>query len=135
MAKKSRSGENTSAAPATSSGKIAKKVPKTAAPSTEPGKKKRKTHKYVSFKRFIHAVLKQVHPECKINTKSAAIMDNFMHDMFEKIAKEAAGLLHHNRKKIMTSREIQTAVRLMLPGELARHAVSEGTKAVTKYTS
>jgi hypothetical protein len=24
---------------------------------------------------------------------------------------------------------------LMLPGELAKHAVSEGTKAVTKFTS
>ena len=32
-------------------------------------------------------------------------------------------------------REVQTAVRLLLPGELAKHAVSEGTKAVTKYTS
>ncbi|KAL1395789.1 hypothetical protein pipiens_010987 [Culex pipiens pipiens] len=30
---------------------------------------------------------------------------------------------------------IQTAVRLLLPGELAKHAVSEGTKAVTKYTT
>merc|ERR1712241_57439 len=29
----------------------------------------------------------------------------------------------------------QPAVRLLLPGELAKHAVSEGTKAVTKYTS
>jgi hypothetical protein len=26
-------------------------------------------------------------------------------------------------------------VRLLLPGELAKHAVSEGTKAVTKYSS
>ncbi|KAF8106535.1 hypothetical protein N665_0138s0024 [Sinapis alba] len=26
-------------------------------------------------------------------------------------------------------------VRLVLPGELAKHAVSEGTKAVTKFTS
>jgi hypothetical protein len=26
-------------------------------------------------------------------------------------------------------------VRLILPGELAKHAVSEGTKAVTKFTS
>ncbi len=32
-------------------------------------------------------------------------------------------------------KEIQTSVRLLLPGELAKHAVSEGTKAVTKYTS
>uniref|UniRef100_A0A8D1T3E0 Histone H2B n=2 Tax=Sus scrofa TaxID=9823 RepID=A0A8D1T3E0_PIG len=39
------------------------------------------------------------------------------------------------KRSTITSREIQTAVRLLLPGELAKHAVSEGTKAVTKYTS
>jgi hypothetical protein len=44
-------------------------------------------------------------------------------------------LLSYNKKSTLTSREIQTAVRLLLPGELAKHAVSEGTKAVTKYTS
>jgi len=35
----------------------------------------------------------------------------------------------------ITSREIQSAVRLVLPGELAKHGVSEGTKAVTKYNA
>jgi len=40
-----------------------------------------------------------------------------------------------NHKNTITSREIQTAVRLILPGELAKHAVSEGTKAVTKFIS
>ena len=40
-----------------------------------------------------------------------------------------------NKKSTISSREIQTAVRLILPGELAKHAVSEGTKAVTKYTA
>ena len=39
------------------------------------------------------------------------------------------------QKPTITSREIQTAVRLVLPGELSKHAVSEGTKAVTKFTS
>uniref|UniRef100_A0A4W3GJV9 Histone H2B n=1 Tax=Callorhinchus milii TaxID=7868 RepID=A0A4W3GJV9_CALMI len=39
------------------------------------------------------------------------------------------------RRQTISSREIQSAVRLLLPGELAKHAVSEGTKAVTKYTS
>ena len=33
----------------------------------------------------------------------------------------------------LQSRDIQTAVRLWFPGELAKHAVSEGTKAVTKF--
>ena len=35
-----------------------------------------------------------------------------------------------------TTRNIHSAAeRLLLPGELAKHAVSEGTKAVTKYSS
>ena len=38
-------------------------------------------------------------------------------------------------KKKINIKEVQTSVRLLLPGELAKHAVSEGTKAVTKYTS
>lgn len=44
-------------------------------------------------------------------------------------------LVSNNHKHTLSSREVQTAVRLLLPGELAKHAVSEGTKAVTKYSS
>ncbi|CAI9728563.1 histone H2B, gonadal-like [Octopus vulgaris] len=51
------------------------------------------------------------------------------------IASEASRLAHYNKRSTISSREVQTAVRLLLPGELAKHAVSEGTKAVTKYTS
>jgi len=50
-------------------------------------------------------------------------------------AGEAGKLATYNKKATLSSREIQTAVRLMLPGELAKHAVSEGTKAVTKFSS
>eukprot|EP00955_Chlamydomonas_euryale_P092247 364692-Chlamydomonas_euryale.AAC.4 len=58
-----------------------------------------------------------------------------MNDMFDKVATEASRLSRYSKKPTITSREIQTAVRLVLPGELAKHAVSEGTKAVTKFTS
>ena len=44
-------------------------------------------------------------------------------------------IFKYNKKPTVGSREIQSAVRLLLPGELAKHAVSEGTKAVTKFTS
>ncbi|KAF8075714.1 hypothetical protein FPV67DRAFT_1407406, partial [Lyophyllum atratum] len=33
-------------------------------------------------------------------------------------------------KSTISSREIQTSMRLILPGELAKHAISEGTKSV-----
>ncbi|KAL5227045.1 hypothetical protein ABZP36_015310 [Zizania latifolia] len=79
--------------------------------------------------------LKQVHPDIGISSKAMSIMNSFINDIFEKLVGEAAKLARYNKKPTITSREIQTSVRLVLPGELAKHAVSEGTKAVTKFTS
>ena len=84
---------------------------------------------------YIYKVLKQVHPDTGISGKAMNIMNSFVNDIFERIASEASKLTSYNKKSTLSSREIQTAVRLILPGELAKHAVSEGTKAVTKYTS
>ena len=99
------------------------------------GDKKRKRRRRESYSIYIYKVLKQVHPDTGISSKAMSIMNSFVNDIFERIAAEASRLAHYNRRSTITSREIQTAVRLLLPGELAKHAVSEGTKAVTKYTS
>ena len=73
--------------------------------------------------------------ETGISKKGMSIINSFINDIFEKVVGEAGKLARYNKKATLSSREIQTAVRLALPGELAKHAVSEGTKAVTKYTS
>uniref|UniRef100_A0A9J8CG63 Histone H2B n=1 Tax=Cyprinus carpio carpio TaxID=630221 RepID=A0A9J8CG63_CYPCA len=88
-----------------------------------------------SYAIYVYKVLKQVHPDTGISSKAMGIMNSFVNDIFERIAGESSRLAHYNKRSTITSREIQTAVRLLLPGELAKHAVSEGTKAVTKYTS
>ncbi|XP_066271383.1 uncharacterized protein [Branchiostoma lanceolatum] len=80
-------------------------------------------------------VPKQLHPDTGICKTGMSIMNSFIYDIFEKIADEASKLVRYNKKATLSTREIQTAVRLLLPGELAKHAVSEGTKAVTKFTS
>ena len=99
----------------------------------KPGQKgKRRKESYAIY---IYKVLKQVHPDTGVSSKAMSIMNSFVNDIFERIAAEASRLAHYNKRSTITSREIQTAVRLLLPGELAKHAVSEGTKAVTKYTS
>merc|ERR1712188_151211 len=67
-------------------------------------------------------------PRHRISSKSMSIMNSFTNDIFEKIASEASRLTRYTKKGTLSSREIQTAVRLILPGELAKHAVSEGTK-------
>ena len=97
------------------------------------GKRRRKGKQTYSI--YIYKVLKQVHPDTGVSSKAMSIMNSFVNDIFERIAAEASRLAHYNKRSTITSREIQTAVRLLLPGELAKHAVSEGTKAVTKYTS
>jgi histone H2B len=105
-------------------------------------------------------VLKQVHPDTGISNRAMSILNSFVNgksakqtllsicqlnstftnlpsisDIFERVATEASKLAAYNKKSTISSREIQTSVRLILPGELAKHAVSEGTKAVTKYSS
>ena len=99
------------------------------------GDKKRRRRRRESYAIYIYKVLRQVHPDTGVSSKAMSIMNSFVNDIFERIAAEASRLAHYNKRSTITSREIQTAVRLLLPGELAKHAVSEGTKAVTKYTS
>ena len=118
--------------------KISKKGEKKAGigkKAVNSGEKKRPKKRRESYSIYIYKVLKQVHPDTGISSKAMSIMNSFVNDIFERIAQEASRLAHYNKKSTITSREIQTAVRLLLPGELAKHAVSEGTKAVTKFTS
>ena len=63
------------------------------------------------------------------------VMNSFVTDIFERIAQEGARLVDMNDRNTLGSREIQTAVRLVLPGDLAKHAVSEGGKAVAKFNA
>lgn len=113
----------------TPSKKSAKKAGKSS--SAAASKKKR----VESYSTYIYRVLKQVHPEIGISKKGMGIMNSFINDVFDRVCAEAATLARYNKKATLSSREVQTAVRLVLPGELAKHAVSEGTKAVTKFTS
>ncbi|KAK3703511.1 histone H2B [Vermiconidia calcicola] len=106
---------------------------KTAAAGGE--KKKRTKTRKETYSSYIYKVLKQVHPDTGISNRAMSILNSFVNDIFERVATEASKLAAYNKKSTISSREIQTSVRLILPGELAKHAVSEGTKAVTKYSS
>jgi histone H2B len=118
-------------------GSIKAKAPtlKTAVANDNNKKGLRKHKRKLTYSTYIYKVLRQVHPDAGISTKGMSIMNSFVNDLFERLAGEASRLTKHNHRVTMSSREIQTSVRLLLPGELSKHAVSEGTKAVTKYTS
>lgn len=93
------------------------------------------TIKNFKFEVYIYRVLKQVHPDTGISGAALQIMVNLVKVDITKVVKVVNQLLLRTGAKTVTSRDIQSAVRICLPGELAKHAVSEGTKAVTRYNA
>ena len=87
------------------------------------------------FKKEINIVLKQVHPDLSISSKAMSIMNSLVVDMFERIATEAGQLARRRRCSMIAARDIETAVKLELGGELAKHAVSAGNKALANYNA
>jgi histone H2A len=88
----------------------------------------------VDFSTYIYRVLKQVDPSRGLSGDGLSSFNNFVRILLKKTMDGVNRLmLISGGKKTISSREVQSAVRLVFPGELAKHAVSQGTKAVTKY--
>lgn len=111
--------------PQTGKGKGSKKP-------VDPSKKRRKPRRR-GWKSYNYKVLKQIHPDTGITRMGMQVMSDMVQDIFERISEQADFIRKINKKSTTTAREVQTAVRLILPGELAKHAVSEGTMAVTRF--
>ena len=83
------------------------------------GKKRKKHKSKESYSMYLYKVLKQVHPDTGISSKAMGITNSFVNDIFECIAGEASRLAHYNKHSTITSREIQTAMRLKPPANSA----------------
>eukprot|EP00494_Astrolonche_serrata_P026526 UN26788 len=100
-------------------------------PTTTRNYKKR--NRQETWNIYIYKVLKQVYPEMGMSKKAMGILNSLCDDIFERTANEAGKLCKYNNKITMDARAIQTAVKLTLPGELSKHAISEATKALAKF--
>eukprot|EP00796_Vickermania_ingenoplastis_P008635 gene8635-6066_t len=101
-------------------------------------KKKRRSHhkKQQRWDIYIHRALRNSDTSSKRATLSKAavrVLSSFVEDMFNRIQSEAVHVAHINHMRTLTATEIQTSVRLLLPTELSKHAMNEGTQAVAAY--
>jgi histone H2B len=89
-----------------------------------------------TYATYISKVLKgAAKQKLTLSSKSMKILNSLVVDFFDRLATEAASLARGAKKRTLGSREMQTAVRLTLPAELAKHAMAEGTRAVAKASS
>ena len=96
-------------------------------------KKRRKGKE--KWKIYIHKVLKQVHPELSISNRAMSVMNDLIQHLFEQCCDETRQIVRLGNKKTATTREIQTAIRLWVPGELAKHAQSEAVRIIMTFSS
>mmetsp|Transcript_115855 Transcript_115855/g.182243 ORF Transcript_115855/g.182243 Transcript_115855/m.182243 type:complete len:141 (-) Transcript_115855:102-524(-) len=98
-------------------------------------KKVKKTFggKIETYERYIYKLLKNVHPKMRISKQAMAIMNSCVNDTFERVSQEAIRLSRLSKSQTLSPRDIISACRLVLPGELSKHAVAEGSKTLLLY--
>ena len=95
-----------------------------------PERKQRKRKRTENFSKYIFRVLKTVHKDMTISKTSMNVMNSFVRDLFDQISLEASKLVRVNKCHTLSAKEIQSSVKLLLPGDLAIHANIEGNKAI-----
>lgn len=88
--------------------------------------------KDVSYSTFIYKILKKGHPALGISNRGMAIMNGVVRYTLHIMLNELRTLDQFNSGPV-TARDVQTAVKLNFPLELAKRIIVEGTKAVTRY--
>ena len=102
--------------------------------STPKLSKRRKKKRTESFFSYIYKLLKSIHPDMGMSRKSMMIFNSFVEDIFEKIAAVACGMSFKANKKTISVTEIGMAARLILPGELAKHATGEINRTLKRFS-
>uniref|UniRef100_A0A914Q5R8 Histone H2A/H2B/H3 domain-containing protein n=1 Tax=Panagrolaimus davidi TaxID=227884 RepID=A0A914Q5R8_9BILA len=105
--------------PAKAPPKVAKKKVIRKKPKVKKAIKKKPKIKKTkgTFGNYIYRVLQQIHPGAIFHQRQSS-----------KVAQ-------YNKKKTLSEKDIQTSTRLLLPGELSMHAISEAKKAITKFNT
>lgn len=98
-------------------------------PSKKKGKRGEPT--YCSY---IHKVLKKVQPSLSIQQKTMISVNSLVDNLIERLSENAARTAVAGKKGTLQARHVQAATSLIMPDKLATHAVSEGTRAVTKFS-
>ncbi|XP_061264755.1 histone H2B-like [Bos javanicus] len=111
--------------------------PKKAKQKTAKGRRRRRRHchhdSFSSFATYFPRVLRQIHKGMSLSHDSVNILDSFVKDTFERIAEEAGRLAGDNKRRTITTEDIEAAVRLLLPGKLGKYAVLKATKSLITY--
>jgi len=106
------------------------KAKKSSTKTTKKAKRAKITPDHIGLDSFIRKVSKQVHPDVNDSQGAVQYISDVLNITFKKIMRSVNILLNQSNKKTIKSGDVKAAVFISLPGELAKHAVSQGSKAL-----
>lgn len=89
--------------------------------------------KQQSFRVYIHRTLKGVSPNLHITKSALEALDSVVRVTANQLVDRALALTGGSEKITVSSAELQASVRLVLPGDLATHAVKAGLTATNTF--
>jgi histone H2B len=98
-----------------------------------PITKRRKTEP--NYGVYIHRVMKQVHPGLSISSRAIQQTNSMVEDLLTRVIAQSSKVAIASKKSTLSSKHVQAATKVAFPFELSKHAISEGTKAVSKFTA
>ena len=98
-------------------------------------KKKARNPRKPMFGSYTHQVMKQINPQASIAADAMLVVDGVLVDFMDRLIAKAFKMAKYDEKSTLKAKHCKGAVNNMLRGELARLALAEGEKALTKYDS
>ena len=79
--------------------------------------------------------MRQIKPESGIGKQTMKSLNMIVLDLCKKLCHEVAGIKNKegSETSLMQAKDIQTAIKLCVPGEIQKHTVSSSARAVAEY--
>ena len=98
--------------------------------------KRRATPKHVrTYAVYIYRAMKAVVEDASVTKNSMAVLNSLCVDLAKRIIIDAAELTKYSKRSTIGARDIETATRLIMPGELGMHAMANGSRATLEFVS
>ena len=86
-----------------------------------------------AFNLYIYRVLKAQCPEFTISKKAMRSLNSINAEKFKELMSECRNLVINTKKQTLSSKEVETACKLTIFGELGQNAVAEGRQALREH--
>lgn len=82
---------------------------------------------------YLKPILNRIHPELSLDSNAKGDLNILLHTFMQRILTVAQALMRKSKKCTIMVNDISSACKVVIPGELAKHALEAGNKAVETF--